>query len=331
MKLRNIVLTILLLFIPFESLANVSMSGYWNVGNIRNLTLLGKDKTDSSIQMKSEFIKVALYKGFAVIKGEYIMFNYSDKDIEIELGYPENGFFLNKKPEIENIIFNNLDNLKVSVNNKEIQVNQLADKVSDKTQIRSWYIWKSKFLANKETKITVYYLLDNHYAHIKKGYSSGEGSAFAYIIESGKVWKNNIENGLVYISLQDGLSDKDIIGAIPFDKLKYSDKDKSIIYNFTDLKPTEEDNIVIRYTKTEKDFDFNKVKASSKSYYQKIDKIDFNKNVNDYVLLNKRDFSVTDYFKYFFIAIFILLLIFLGLFILFLKKILNKFFKKKTN
>ena len=43
-------------------------------------------------------------------------------------------------------------------------------------------------------KIVVYYLLDTHYAKIKKGYSSGDGDAFAYIIESGKVWKNNIEN-----------------------------------------------------------------------------------------------------------------------------------------
>lgn len=323
-KLFLVAFTFLLTIIPLKAYSNVSMPGYWNVGTARNLSPISKN-ADISIQMKSELIKVAIYRGFAVVKGEYIMYNHSSKNINLELGYPENGLFLNK--EVQNVIFNDLDNLKVFINDAEIKTNKIKNDSSTNNKVRSWYVWKNNFLAKKETKIVVYYLLDTHYAKIKKGYSSGDGDAFAYIIESGKVWKNNIEKGLVYISLQDNLTEKDIIGFLPFDRLKYSNSDNAIIYSFTDLKPDKENNIIIRYQASPDSFNFDKIKRESQDYYNFLDQIIPNQNMSDYKIMEKKDFSVADYSTYFLLA-FLAILIFLTIFLINILRLLIRLFKR---
>lgn len=76
---------------------------FWNTGSGHTINIFDKNTKIASenIRMDSEKVFVMLYQGFSVVKGEYNMFNDSDKEIWVDVGYPENKVFEN--PELKNI------------------------------------------------------------------------------------------------------------------------------------------------------------------------------------------------------------------------------------
>ncbi len=261
-----------LLLTTTNVMANAGMPGFWDVGTARTLLpAFSEDIKDSEqIEMQSENIKVNLYPGFAIVKGEYYMLNTSKKNINIHVGYPENGIFINKI--LDNVIFNELSNLEVYIDKKKVPVSLLKSNLEKKSTLDKWYVWQNKFESKKLTKITVYYMVDTHFAHLHMGYDTSEGNGFAYILESGKLWKNKISHGNIIINLMEGLNRNDIVGILPKSTLEYDKESNSIRYKFSNLEPSQNDNIIIRYKDRTDKFKFDKIKSNYKNYYSEIDK-----------------------------------------------------------
>lgn len=324
LKIFNLILISFTLIIIFsnKALSNISMPGFWNVGTGRTIIPIYNQKELYEISMEKEFINVHLYKNFAVVKGEYYMKNNSNKSIKINIGYPETGFFVNKK--VENVIFNNLEKLQIVINKENINFKTVVNDNKDK----SWYVWETNFEPNSVKKITVYYIVNTNNARIKKGYDSDFGNGFAYILESGKIWKDRIKEGLVAIKLMENLNINDLYGVFPENQLKYDEEKNYILYKFSNLEPTEDNNIIIRYSSNKDNFNFDKITNNYSYYYKILDTEVSNINLNDIEKLptiNKNNFKPFPYTLVFFSVLFLISIIFI---LVFLKLIVFRFRKK---
>jgi hypothetical protein len=279
---------------------NAAMPSISNVGTGNSFTPFfpADAKLGQQIAMQSEVVKVNLYPGFGVVKGEYQMFNTTTKPITIKVGYPNNGNFINPQidaqlqssdSKIGNVFFNELAALKVLVNGQPVKTNML------KQDYLNWHVWSMEFAPQKDTSITVYYMIDTHKAQIQRGYNSSTNNGFAYILESGKLWKDKIQKGTVFIKLNDGLTEGDLLGVVPRKTLKYNKKDNYLIHQFTDLEPDNSSNILINYrNRATFNFDFDRQKAQAASYYQQIDSLIIPvAEPNSLGVIDKDDFSVS--------------------------------------
>lgn len=316
MKLNIFIKSILLiLFLNNPSFANVAMPGFFNTGGNTDFTPLNKDHyvLIQNIQMKSELIKVDLYKGFAVVKAEYDMLNNTDKEINIKASFPKNSFYKNKI----HVSFDTLYNLRVTTNN-------ITQPTVEKEK---WFEWDIKFIPNSITKIFIYYMVNTNNAVLREGYDRSQDNGFTYILETGKIWKNKIESGNIYIKLMDNLSINDIYGVLP-ENVKY--KDNLLLYSFNNLEPEPSNNLVIRYKKYNENFNFTNYLLNYKKYYDDIDKAQYTQLTNDFIKINKNDFSPPNYSSLFFLVVILVicLIIFLPSIIIVIF-IIKKLRKKK--
>jgi hypothetical protein len=281
------------------SYANVAMPGFWDIGAGREFgpVLKKEEKLVKNISMVSELVKVNLYHNFAVVKGEYNMYNTSDSNVSLHVGYPENGIYQNDI--VDNIIFNKLENLQVYVDNKtvETKVSPVSDLESKNKQKNSWHIFPVEFKPKGITKIKVYYMVDTHDASLRKGYDTEKSHGFSYILESGQIWEGTISKGRVYIKLMEKLTDNDIMGLLPFDSFKYDPVYKVLVHDFTNLEPSKDSNIVIRYNPPDNGgLVYNNLPAAK--YYSEIDKVNAEAKINNKLsAINKNNFRVFPYLE----------------------------------
>lgn len=277
MNIRNIILSILLLVsFQFKAQANAAMPGFWDVGaGISFIPFFAKDSVHlGKVQMQSELVSIMLYPGFAVVKGEYYMYNLSNKVVTMATGYPINSSFMNKATY--SVHMSDLHNLKVKVNNKNVTVkrasSQNIEPYHHKTLDHSdnWYIWEASFAPQKVTKLTVYFLVNTNAAQLRKGYNADYHNGFSYLLESGRAWAKDIGKGRIYVHMMDTLKVKSVQGVYPFKTFK-TDGKKQMVYDFENLEPTEKSNIVIRYAKKLDDFNFDTISQSAAAYFKKID------------------------------------------------------------
>lgn len=281
--------TVLLLIVFTIALsANIAMPGFWNTGGGRNFVPFLKDDSLylGKVQMQKEFITVLLYPGYAVVKGEYIMKNLTTKDIKLRVGFPVNGRF--DAAGVDNVMFNELVNLTVTSGGKELPVYDLfsymqkhnmdysRDKVIDTTyesvytREENWYVWESFFPAGETTVIEVYYLLPTNEASLLKGYDRSNENGFSYVLETGSTWGGVIDTGCVRVYLMDGVKFSSLIGVYP-SRMSFNDEENSLNLMLTGYKPRSSDNIVIRYGKRIRDFDFSTVTSRVKDLFSLAD------------------------------------------------------------
>lgn len=308
------VFSIFILIMSLPSYANVAMPGFFNLGGSGSFKPTNEKEflLSKNIQMKEEIIKIQLFKGFAVVKGEYNMMNYNKESITITTSFPKNSSFKNKI----NIFFSNLIGLDVKIDGK-------APKIKEKEK---WYEWSSTFKPNSITKIFVYYLVDTSNAILREGYDTSSDFGFSYILETGKTWKGDIEKGTIYIKLMDNLTIDDIYGILPNNFL-YSNQD--LIYSFKNLEPEPQNNIVIRYKKNSKDINLDLHEKEAKIHFQNIDNIIFNTDIRYLKKLNKDNFSPPSYTQWIVLSIILIicLILFLPIF-LFIRFLIKKLRKK---
>lgn len=279
------------IFMQTNMFANIAMPGYWNTGTGR--TFFPFFKEDSihfgKIQMKEELITVQLYRGFAIVKGVYKMLNLTDENIFLRVGFPVNGTL--DHPMVNNLMFEELYSLKVLIDGKEVDANLLSDYVTRRTEKygrvfpfpevknpiqnlyaddNNWHVWEANFKANDVTEIVVYYILSTNDASQLKGYDKDHSNAFAYILESGEAWGKNIEKGKIVVQLMDELSEDDVDGVYPNYAFKLYEGNY-LIYEFENLDPRSDNNIVLRYSERDSKFNFENITDESDKYFAKID------------------------------------------------------------
>ncbi|MCB0727770.1 MAG: hypothetical protein KDD00_09925 [Ignavibacteriae bacterium] len=262
-----------------EGKSNVAQPGLWNAGGMGNFSLLYPEDSLAykKIQMVDEKISVQLYKGYAVIKGVYQMFNDTEDTIKLKTGYPLNGFFdgetgNNKKVEIR---FDSLFGLAVKINSQPAEI--IAEPSDDNggySDNDNWYVWQNIFTPGDTTVITVYFIVNTNNTIIRQGYAKDRFNGFIYILESGSTWKQPIINGEIRIQTMDGITSEEIKGIKPDSVFKINSVETGNIlqYKFENLSPVKADNIIITYSENSEEFNFENILNEKEKLYSSIDK-----------------------------------------------------------
>lgn len=275
-----------------------SVPGFYRTGGGANIVhFFAKDSIHrDKIQLKNQEIKILLYEGFAVIKADYWMHNLSSQNIELKMALPFNVYYGQR--EINSVHYENIDKLKVLVDNKLVKTQKQEQGEALTTQFKfmdiqsDWYYWDMNFPAQKNNKITLYYLVNTHEGFLQKGYGSDKDNGFSFLGETGKIWAKNLERTSIYIKLMEDLQWKDIIGIYPFGTFK-TDSKTQMIYQTQDIEPDYKHNILIRYQRNQESINFEKIQKNVQQYYQILDKINLEEiNTKSFKKALAKDFKV---------------------------------------
>ncbi|MFN8286089.1 MAG: hypothetical protein U0V74_05010 [Chitinophagales bacterium] len=254
--------------------ANSAMPGFWNNGNGSEFYPLYLADTPyiGKIQMQSEEILIHLYPGFGVVKGTYHMLNPTDKPISIHTGYPINGHVSN--PEVFAVHLSDVYGLRVLVNDSAVAIEKAkGDNATISTDVfgysYNWYVWQMTYAPKSVTTITVYFLVNTQDAQLAHGYDRKHGNAFTYILESGRAWKDSIDEGEIKVFLKGGLKTSDLFGVLP--KGQFSGNDTFLYHTFTKLEPTDSDNVVLWFKQLAPAINFDSIRADSAYYFKAMD------------------------------------------------------------
>lgn len=310
--------------------SNSAQPGIWNAGGTGSFTLLYPEDSTAykKIQMQSESIYMQLYKGYAVVKGNYHFYNTTDSLITIKVGYPINAVFptTNFQNDLNEVVFDDLYKIKAAFNGQNVPIFEMP---SEKNE--NWYVWELSFPAKQLVTFTVYFMVNTNNAKILKGYNSDYKNGFIYLIETGSLWKSPIENGDFYVQLMDNISIEDIKGSAPT-KLFYNEANNVLFFNLKNYGIKPDNNLVITYLEQFQDFNFSEKTELSESLFNKIDQFsasDKNYTLKRILLKNPYEVSGSGNFIINFIYFFIIygIPISLGLILCFI--IYKVFFKHK--
>lgn len=258
--------------------ANAAQPGIWNAGGMGNFSLLFPDDSLSykKIQMTDELVSILLFKGYAVVKGEYRMYNETKDTITIRTGYPLNTNFNSEtKGSYRNEIrFDSLYGLKVIVNSHPVQfVSVPSDGKKEYSKNDNWYVWNNTFPPGDTTLITVYFIVNTNDNIVRKGYTKDHYNGFIYVLETGATWKQPILNGELRIKMEDELNTEDIKGVRP--DTVFMVNEKIMQYKFWNISPAYNDNIIITYSEKAEGLDFENILSGREMLFKKAD--DFSK------------------------------------------------------
>lgn len=292
--MHKFILTALILFLLNRCvLPNAAQPGIWNAGGMGNFSLLFPDDSLAykKIQMSRERVSIQLYKGYAVVKGEYYMFNDTKDTIKLRTGYPLNTNFNSETRDANRaeILFDSLFGLKVLINS--VPVKLISEPSEDNTtQYRNdnWYVWNNTFPPLDTTVITVYFIVNTNDNIIRKGYARDENNGFIYLLETGSTWKQPIISGEIRIKLEDNISIDELNGLKPDSVFKTDEKNKVLQYIFLNLSPNYRDNIILTYGKKNNELNFDKILSEKDILYNKADKFSA-------VEINSRELSSKKY------------------------------------
>lgn len=283
MTLHKILCTAFLLItitLAQKTFANAAQPGIWNAGGTVYTMLYPEDAiTFKKVQMQQERIFIQLYKGFAVVKGTYVFKNTTNEHLQFKMGYPINGIYSGGENDLNQIILDSLSQFKIKANNKWLSLEkENHPEINTNTQninafSDNWKVWQMQFAPNEIQKVEVYFIVNTNEARIRKGYNIEKRNAFIYLLESGSVWKNNIEKGEFYIQLMNGLTPENVQGISNGFGFKFNTQYQIFAGQKTNFSPTPKDNLIINYSQFNENFSFEKVIKQTNELFAKIDQM----------------------------------------------------------
>ena len=271
-----VILTLLVLFNNKQSLANASQPGVWNAGGTIFTMLYPEDShTFKKVQMQEEKIYIQLYKGYAVVKGNYTFKNTSQDHLEFKMGYPVNGIYYGGNSELNEVNLDSLSQFKIKAKGNWLPLAKKPNAEYGAIQSFSdnWMVWDMHFAPQESQQVEVYFIVNTNNAHIRKGYSINNYNAFIYLIESGAVWKQPIQKGHFYIQLMDELDKSDIKGLSDGFGFRYNELHKLYAGSKSNFEPTRQDNLVLTYSERNELFDFEPAISQSEQLFNRIDQL----------------------------------------------------------
>ena len=268
------------LVIPNTLWGNVAQPGIWNAGGTVYTMLYPDDvSTFKKIQMQQERIFIQLYPGFAVVKGTYIFKNTTNEYLQFKMGYPINGIYSGGENNLNQIVLDSLSQFKIKAKNKwltlekerHLEINTNAQKIDAFSD--NWKVWCMQFAPNEIQKVEVYFIVNTNEARIRKGYDVEKRNAFIYLLESGSVWKNNIEKGEFYIQLMDGLTPENVQGISNGFGFKFNAEYQIFAGQKTNFSPTPKDNLIVTYSNYIENFSFETKAKQTNKLYAKIEQM----------------------------------------------------------
>lgn len=277
-----------LLIMPRLAFANAAQPGVWNAGGTVFTMLYPEDSlTFKKVQMQQEQIFMQLYKGYAVVKGVYHFRNTTAESLSFRMGYPVNGIYNGGQNDLNEVTLDSLSQFKIKTNNQWLPL--LSQTHEEHGNImafsENWKVWEMSFAPNETQTVEVYFLVNTNNAQVRKGYNVDKKNAFIYLLESGSVWHQPIEDGRFFVQLKDDLMPEDINGISDGFDFRYNDIHKIYAGYKTHFSPTPADNLVITYHENNEGFAFEKIIRQSEVLFQQIDQTS-NQPMNDLVFEN---------------------------------------------
>jgi len=257
-----------------KTFANAAQPGIWNAGGTVFTMLYPEDSlTFKKVQMVEEKIYIQLYKGYAVVKGEYIFKNTTSEKLNFKMGYPVNGIYSGGSVDLNQVQIDRLNQFKIKANavwlplveqqNGEYgNINNFGD---------NWKVWQMDFLPDETKTVQVYFIVNTNNGTVSKGYNRERKNAFIYLLESGSVWHQPIEQGNFYVQLMDGLTAEEINGISQGFGFRYNAMHQLFAGTKTRFSPTSKDNLVVTYHEHNEHFVFDKALAQTENLFTKID------------------------------------------------------------
>ncbi len=255
-------------------LANVAQPGIYNGGGTGTFSLLYPEDslTYQQIEMQQEKVVVQLYRGYAVVKGTYWMYNTASDTLRLRVGYPVNASFPGSTNQLMEINFDDLYQLRVLVGGVRVPVDRKSLDPDD-TYGTDWYIWEQAFAPAQRTLIEVYFLVNTNDAAVLQGYTRDRHNAFLYLLETGSTWKGSIGQGEILVQLKDGLQAEDLWGGTPSGIFQFQAEKQLLYHSFRDLDPTPDHNIALVYATHQEDFDFARIVAGADPLFTQIEEL----------------------------------------------------------
>lgn len=279
-KIRITAFLLMTIILSQNVFANAAQPGIWNAGGTVYTMLYPEDATTfKKVRMQQEQIYIQLYKGFAVVKGTYIFKNTSNEVLKFKMGYPVNGIYSGGENDLNQIILDSLSQFKIKANNRWLPLfnENLSEYNEDYDNINAfsdnWKVWEMQFTPNEIQKVAVYFIVNTNEAIIRKGYNIEKRNAFIYLLESGSVWKDNIEKGEFYIQLMNDLTPENIHGISEGFGFKFNSQYQIFAGQKTNFTPTPKDNLIINYSQFNENFSFEKVIKQTNELFAKIDQM----------------------------------------------------------
>lgn len=276
---RRLLSTWTILFILFTSpnvYSNVAQPGVWGAGGTVFTMIFPEDSTAfKKVQMVDEQIYIQLYKGFAVVKGVYTLKNTVSDSLSFHLGYPINGVFEGGQNYRNQIYIDSLSHFKVKLNNQWVYPSLSAHQNHPNiiTFRDNWKVWHVSFLPQETKLCTVYFMVNTNEGTVRQGYQKEQKNAFIYLLESGSIWKQPIEEGSFFIQLKDDILKSDLSGISSGFYFKWNQELLLLKGTKHHFSPTPKDNLVITYLTTLNNFDFSKELEQAEFYFDEIDKM----------------------------------------------------------
>jgi len=324
--LKSVFILLGTISLVFLLISNAAQPGIWNAGGGGYHLLYPEDSINfKKIQMNSEIINIQLYKGFAVVKGKYLMKNDTEDTILVKVGYPVNGIYVgNSFGKLNQVTFDGLYKLKAKQDGNDLPIIEtpLTEDQPNTTTFDNdnWYVWENTFLPYSVTTLEVYFMVNTNNAFIREGYTKNHHNGFVYLLESGKVWKQPIVHGEFRLSLMDQLVLDDLHGMSNLNWKYDTEKMEEMAFfaSKSDFSPSPQDNIVINYGKKIDPFDFKSIISKSDLYFNSIDQFS-NLQMPDQNLkiLEINDPYVTVSSSYWYAILFIGVIIIIGILFLF--------------
>lgn len=268
------VILCILFFNQQHVFANAAQPGVWNAGGSVFTMLYPEDSLSfKKIQMVNEHIYIQLYKGYAVVKGEYVFKNTTDSTWQFKMGYPVNGIYRGGESKINQVHIDGLNQFKIKSGNNWLSLLEQPNPEYGKIQNLSenWKVWEMDFKPAEEKKVSVYFIVNTNDGLIRSGYSTNNYNAFIYLLESGSIWKQPIVSGHFYIQLMDGLKLDYVKGISDGFDFRYNKKYAIFAGSKSNFSPTPKDNLIITYYKRDKLFRFNKIPPRAAALFAAID------------------------------------------------------------
>lgn len=279
-KIRITAFLLMTIILSQKVFANAAQPGIWNAGGTVYTMLYPEDATTfKKVRMQQEQIYIQLYKGFAVVKGTYIFKNTSNEVLKFKMGYPVNGIYSGGENDLNQIILDSLSQFKIKANNRWLPLfnENLSEYNEDYDNINAfsdnWKVWEMQFTPNEIQKIAVYFIVNTNEAIVRKGYNIEKRNAFIYLLESGSVWKDNIEKGNFYIQLMEGLTPKEVQGISDGFGFKFNTLHQIFSGEKHNFSPTPKDNLIVNYSKYNENFSFEKKVVQANEWFTKIDQM----------------------------------------------------------
>jgi len=275
MKPRSQIFLLLLLLVSLRGYCDDGQPGIFHGGGITDLRSFYPQDSNAlrKIQVLNEKIAIQLYRGFAVVKGEYKMLNTSGDSLSLKVGYPVNSSFTQtgKDSVIASIFFDPLYALKSYANGREHMLTRTPVDSLHALDDNNWYVWADTFKPRDTTIITVYFIVNTNNAEVVEGTKKDANNAFLYLMETASTFRQPIVNGEIKIELMDDLKMANIRGFLPTSVFKIDDERNVLVYKFSNLTPQYENNVVLVYTPNIAAFDFSYVSQRRLALFGSID------------------------------------------------------------